>query len=278
MGDVKKMLEKKQKKKKASSKLDEIDAHLTEFYQNLPSPKLNQTLPCRFSVWVFNFLRSIPSMIQEARNKKKVKIEEEAELNAQLAADEESQKKKSQKNLEKSRLHLELNPKTIEKTDITPVITYNLAKPVTSDQGETPEQRMEKNLNKEWSDKEKTDLIKAIVKFPAGSLNRWNKIGEFVGRTGNECIHMEKQMKTSITSASHSSLNSSSWNGTQKRTVNVGDDPTTRFDEVEAADEDTWSQDQQKLLEKALKEINKDTPNRWDRIAEQVPNKNKVNV
>lgn len=86
-------------------------------------------------------------------------------------------------------------------------------------------------------------------------------------------------MKQTITSSNHSSLNSSTWSGVQKRTVNITEEPTTRFPEDDTELTrigDSWSQEQQKCLEKALKEIGKDIPNRWDRIAEQVPNKNKV--
>ena len=83
-------------------------------------------------------------------------------------------------------------------------------------------------------------------------------------------------MKASITSSNHSNLNSSTWNGVQKRTVNITEEPTKREDETSG--EDPWSQDQQKCLEKALKETGKDVPNRWDRIAEQVPNKSKVEL
>lgn len=86
-------------------------------------------------------------------------------------------------------------------------------------------------------------------------------------------------MKTSITTANHSNLNSSSWTGETatnkpKRTVNISEEPTTRFE----SEETTWSQEQQKCLENALKEIPKDAANRWDLIAEQVPNKTKVTL
>lgn len=81
-------------------------------------------------------------------------------------------------------------------------------------------------------------------------------------------------MKQTITSTTHSSLNSSTWSGgVQKRVVNITEEPTTRFPEDQ---EELWSQEQQRCLEKALKEITKEIPNRWDRIAEQVPNKTKV--
>lgn len=161
MGDVKKMLEKKQKKKKTSEKLDRIDASLQECYANLPSPKFSDTLPYRVGVWMLGQLTSLPSTIKNALNKKPIQDEneqEDAAAAAQLLAEQEYQRRKAQT----SRLHKELNPTKIEKSDsAAPVITYNLAKSQTnSDESITDVKTTENGSSKEWTDKQKTDLIK----------------------------------------------------------------------------------------------------------------------
>lgn len=43
----------------------------------------------------------------------------------------------------------------------------------------------------------------------------------------------------------------------------------------EDEDENVWTQNQQKLLEMALKQFSKTTPERWDKIANCVPDKTK---
>lgn len=78
---------------------------------------------------------------------------------------------------------------------------------------------------------------------------------------------------------SNTNLNAATWNTKPNNVVlNTKEEPTitTRLVETEEKT-DVWTQEQQALLEKALKEINKDTPNRWERISEVVLNKTKVN-
>lgn len=86
---------------------------------------------------------------------------------------------------------------------------------------------------------------------------------------------MEKKMKSNFNSATNSGLNAATWNQKAGTVLNNKEEPTitTRLD-VEKSE--IWSQEQQALLEKALKEISKDIPNRWDKIADQIPNKTKV--
>ena len=48
-----------------------------------------------------------------------------------------------------------------------------------------------------------------------------------------------------------------------------------KLGESEAAEDDNWSQDQQKSLEAALSQFSKGTSERWDRIAGKVDGKNK---
>jgi hypothetical protein len=43
-------------------------------------------------------------------------------------------------------------------------------------------------------------------------------------------------------------------------------------------DKNAWSQNQQKLFEKALGSVPKDVPDRWTQIARNVPGKTKVSV
>ena len=209
-------------------------------------------------------------LVKSKLNKKELRVEE---------VDETAEEELNLKNKEKSRLHLDLNPKNIQKSEISsPVINYDLKnnpdnKEKNDDQPKKP---------KEWSDKEKSDLIKAVSKFPAGTSNRWSQISEFIGRPANECIQMEKQIRSNFNSSSHSILNANSYSQTKTNVLNYKEEPSisTKLDDGANVPEsnETWSQEQQLALEKALKEIGKDIPNRWDRIAESVSNKTKVNI
>lgn len=169
MDDVKKMLEKKQKKKKASTKLDEIDATLQEYYANLPSPKLKDTLPYRISMWFFAFAIGLPAFLKSVMLSKKggdAQDDEDSEEAEMRRAEEEYQRRKAQKQQEAKRLAKELNPTRLEQSDnAAPVVSYSMSRPQTSTADSSAEQNaqtLESNSSKEWTDKQKTDLIKVI--------------------------------------------------------------------------------------------------------------------
>ena len=256
---MRKIIEKKQKKKKSSPELDDLYAQLQNMYENMPSPRLLDTLPVKFVLLMYSCSKKSFSLAQDIFKQKKNAEQEQEPLIV------------TKQKLNKSKEHLDLNPKKIEKSDIKPVV--QMAESAKLDQ----ETRIEKKFNDkiEWSDKEKSDLIKAIAKYPPGTSDRWLKIAELVGRQSSECIQMEKLMKTDIKSFSNLNLNSTI---KHKDEIQIKEQPTTAENRTldSGLNLDQWSQEQQTLLEKALKEFNKDTPNRWERIAEKVAGKTKV--
>jgi DnaJ family protein C protein 1 len=285
MDDVKKKLEKKQKKKKAAPKLDEIDSSLQKYYDELESPTFKHTLPYRFVMWAFSVAVNLPTISKDVwgllTKKRQVTVvdadDSDDEYDRQQAEIEERRRQRIQKNSQ------DLNPKKIEKSD-TNAVSYSEKKDDESSAIKASSVSAAKS--KEWSDKEKSDLIKAIVKFPAGTVNRWNKIAETLERSVNDCVNMEKLIKSSMTSTAHSQLNASTWSSSSSTAngggkVSITEEPTMSEKYLETNGTETvekcvWSQDHQKLFEKALKEIGKDVPNRWEKIAESVPGKTKV--
>jgi hypothetical protein len=261
MGDIRKNIEKKKKKRKECPELDAIDDELQKTLDSLKKPSISQMLPYRFSVWLFYLLASIPSLINE---KIKSKRSDNIQNDSGNESEDERDALRAQKMAQNDRLQRNLNPKNIEKSKISAVVST-----VTSNS--TVDSNLQKiNTKKEWSDKEKTNLIKAITRFPPGTTSRWNKISEFVEtRTPADCIQMEKHMKTNITSSLNSHLNANTWSQLSSNVEKDANDNIT-------STKDDWSQDQQDLFEKALKQVNKDELNRWEKIAEFVPDKNKV--
>jgi hypothetical protein len=47
---------------------------------------------------------------------------------------------------------------------------------------------------KNWSPEDLHDLTKAISKFPAGTINRWRVIGDFLGKSQKEVILKAKEI------------------------------------------------------------------------------------
>lgn len=127
----------------------------------------------------------------------------------------------------------------------------------------------EESTEREWTDEEKRLLPRAVVKFPSGTHQRWNRVAAFLGGrlTEQEVIAYAKKMKDVIKKGKGSSkinlyqVNQSKMLSKKK---NSSDDPLA------------WSQEQQDELQKSIKAIPKTLPakERWEKIAEGVSGKN----
>lgn len=142
-----------------------------------------------------------------------------------------------------------------------------------------------------WSEDDTVALIRAMKKYPTGTVERWQKIADLLNRTADEVILVMKQLKKSTLTANivpHAQgVTAHDYQGTDEGTAEVDRTPTTRLpaDSQEGAAQpvkvppsqkmDDWSQVQQKCMEDALQMFPKGTEDRWDRIAEAVPGKSK---
>jgi hypothetical protein len=189
-----------------------------------------------------------------------------------------SDNKRERDKQQQQQLHKSLNPTSCENAQITPVILSQTSSTSTVTLDESTTTKVN-NKSKEWSDKEKADLIKAVTKYPPGASNRWQRIGDLVAtRTAADCIAMEKSMKTNFSPSNFSNLNAASWN--QSSDIDfVKDAPTLAYATIEPVmleeKRAAWTQEQQALFEKGLKQFGKETVNRWERISELVSGKNK---
>jgi DnaJ family protein C protein 2 len=155
-----------------------------------------------------------------------------------------------------------------------------------------------------WTPKEGTILIKAFKIYPGGSLDRWQKIADYVNehggaenespeekekrkRTADECIKMSKHMQSAAAAEREQ------FQSVQKRTVKengAGDDPTVRMDDgapppstANASGTSEWTPKQQQDLEIALKKypasmFTQNPAERWDKVSEKVTGKSKKEV
>lgn len=169
MGVIKKKVDKKKQKKKKNAELEEFDASLQKFYDSLPSPTLKDTLPYRITIWSFKKIINLPFAAKDLLASQLISKKPDVESEDKEKEDNNTDYNSNQKS-ETERLHLELNPKKIEKSAINapPLEVYEQKQ--TSNKTDD-----DSNLkqNGEWTDKDKADLIKAVVKFPAGTANRW---------------------------------------------------------------------------------------------------------
>ena len=296
MGEIRKKLDKKRQKKRAATDLDEIDASLQKFYDEMPKPTWRSTLPYRTSVASFKFACSLPFLIKDGLQVLFAMLKGGASKSAASSANE-NETHDGEDNTDDDvdsddsadkRKHLSLNPTRIEKSSIkAPVVAYESSQ---RNGDASQQQQQTKPSSKEWSAKEKADLIKAIQRYPPGTVNRWARVSEQIGRTANDCIQMEKTLKSNLSTLAPKTdtvVADGSWMIKANRGgASINSVPTEASNDAEAAGEENnnnastngsseWSQEQQALFEKALKTYDKSVANRWEKIAECVPNKNK---
>merc|ERR1712179_765773 len=146
----------------------------------------------------------------------------------------------------------------------------------------------------EWSTEELQLMIKAVKLFPAGTVNRWEVCAEFINqhnnsspRTAKEVISKAKEMQSGnfAMSSLKEEVNKMAYEnlqkGQNKKVLEIAAKESEASQRTETAAEmmginnSPWNPDEQKLLEQALKTFPASTPERWDRIAEAVPNRSK---
>ncbi|XP_075238024.1 uncharacterized protein F54F2.9 isoform X2 [Lycorma delicatula] len=152
-----------------------------------------------------------------------------------------------------------------------------------------------------WTDDDLAELVRLVKKFPVGTTERWEKIGEFMRRPAAEVAHMAHKVKENMvkslsnrTSGADGSDNGDSDNDSitqNNETYILPEEPKkvkTRGGKLGSANNDSsttnnnsnnWSQIQQKALETALAKYPKSgTADRWEKIAKCVPNKTKMDL
>lgn len=132
-----------------------------------------------------------------------------------------------------------------------------------------------------WTDDDLADLARLVKKYPVGTTERWEKIGEAMNRPAAEVAHMAHKLKDSVLK----NLAQKAANGDVSESnemMTVVEEPRkvkTRGGKHGDATENnvqSWNQVQQKALESALAKFPKGSSNdRWEKIAKCVPGKTK---
>ncbi|XP_038211268.1 dnaJ homolog subfamily C member 2 [Zerene cesonia] len=158
----------------------------------------------------------------------------------------------------------------------------------------------------EWSVEMTQLLIKAVNLFPAGTNQRWDVVANFLNQHGTftderrfnakEVLNKAKDLQSS--DFSKSSLKKAAneeafdqFEKDKKKPTSVIDDnsiskneapklvngvaPKVNGDVKVPKEEKAWTKTEQELLEQAIKTFPVSTPDRWDKIADCIPNRSK---
>lgn len=149
-------------------------------------------------------------------------------------------------------------------------------------------------ITSNWTAEHLQLLIKAVNMFPAGTVDRWECVANFLNshasgagivRTPKEVLDKAKTLQKSDFSRSTlreqvNSLAFDKFNHNKKREIKVEADggASERFDTPAAQagrNPAPWTNEEQQQLEQALKRFPAGTDERWDRIAEAISTRSK---
>lgn len=140
--------------------------------------------------------------------------------------------------------------------------------------------------SKPWSHDELQTLIKAVKLFPAGTSQRWEVIASFINqhvegskRTAKEVLAHAKDLQRSDQKLKQSA-NQNAYENFEKSTKapskidnsEISERTETPLDQ-QGSNQAPWTPEEQKRLEQALKTYGPQTKERWDCIAECLPNR-----
>lgn len=253
-----------------------IDAILNE----IPRPSVKNTLPFQIPIGVYRLIVGTPSAIKDSvtmlseelkkeMEKKRLEKEEE-ELMKKLEAEKQREKAERKEGLRKRK---EQAAKLTEKTD-EELAAYS-ATIITRRTGfeEIKKIPLSGGL---WTDDDLSELVRLTKKYPGGSQDRWEIIAETMNRNVSEVTFMAHKLKDS---AFHQP------GETEKLIENINKELTKKIKtkaavttsaDQSASLEKNWTQEQQKALEAAIQKYPKGgNDDRWVKIANSVPGKNK---
>lgn len=154
----------------------------------------------------------------------------------------------------------------------------------------------------DWSPEMMQLLIKAVNLFPAGTNQRWEVVANFLNQHGTfederrynakEVLNKAKDLqsgdfsKSSLKKAANEEAFDKFEKDKKKVTASVSSNAISKSDSGklvngaikmngEVKDDKAWTKTEQELLEQAIKTFPVNTPERWDKIAECIPNRSK---
>jgi DnaJ homolog subfamily C member 1 len=242
----------------------------------IPKPSMKNTLPFQIPIGLYNLVVGTPSAIkgsvnfvaEEVKNEldRKKKEKEEEELMKKLIQERQQQKLDRKEGLRKRK---EERSKLVEKTD-EELAAYSAT--IIKHKGNEEIKTKIPISGGLWTDEDLVELTRLTKKYPGGTVDRWEIIAEAMGRNVSEVTFMAYKLKDNVYQTPGE---------TEKLMDSINKEITkkikTKSTDVETTTaEKGWSQEQQKALEAAIQKYPKrGNEDRWSKIANSVPGKNK---
>lgn len=200
----KKKREDKKRNKKLKSKLNDEDipdlADIMVQEVGVSKPTLRDLLPFKMTLWLIGFCTSLPeqyrAMVEYLEERRKEKIKEEDEDDDD---DDDELEEKPSRPRRRQRVNIPQEDTEDNSWEGAPVTNVLKMATDNGDHSAVTEK------SGEWTDHEQSLLTRAMVKFPGGTPNRWEKIAVEIGRSVEEVTKQMKKLKQSYGAPTHSS-------------------------------------------------------------------------
>uniref|UniRef100_A0A1B6MKN1 Uncharacterized protein n=1 Tax=Graphocephala atropunctata TaxID=36148 RepID=A0A1B6MKN1_9HEMI len=139
-----------------------------------------------------------------------------------------------------------------------------------------------------WSKEDVQILIRAVNLFPAGTVQRWEAVTNFINQHNNglaeprvfrnkkEVLSKVKELQNTSSDLLKETINKNAYDSFEKEkkaSLNVTSEASERVENNVSVT--PWTSEEQKLLEQALKTFPSGSAERWDRVAECVKSRSK---
>nr|XP_046178124.1 dnaJ homolog subfamily C member 1 [Oncorhynchus gorbuscha] len=197
---------KKEKKKKMSSKSAEESRFVGQdkIEKSHDKPHWQDILPLKLSIWLYLSVKSLPHVIQDAKqyyeDYKEMKIREKEEAEAMALEEQEATTiKEKRPKVKKPKFEFPVYEPSLKVADsaYSPVYDQGTSIEEIEDQMDDwlEDKKSQKKKAPEWSEEDITLLTRSMAKFPGGTPGRWEKIAHELGRSVTDVTAKVKQVK-----------------------------------------------------------------------------------
>uniref|UniRef100_A0A673XFH3 DnaJ (Hsp40) homolog, subfamily C, member 1 n=1 Tax=Salmo trutta TaxID=8032 RepID=A0A673XFH3_SALTR len=204
---------KKEKKKKMSSKSAEESRFVGQekIERSHDKPHWQDILPLKLSTWLYLSVKSLPHVIQDAKqyyeDYKEMKIREKEEVEAMALAEQEATTiKEKRTKVKKPKFEFPVYEPSLTVADSANSLAYDQGTSIEEIENQLDDwledNKSQKKKAPEWSEEDITLLTRSMAKFPGGTPGRWEKIAHELGRSVTDVTAKVKQVKDGQTNTS----------------------------------------------------------------------------
>ncbi|CAH8440883.1 unnamed protein product [Heterobilharzia americana] len=193
-------------------KLELINQEISDELQKIPGPGWIDLLPFAIIRWVHAIITFVPILYTFVKEKVTEKIQEHRELKEEMRIIQENKEKlKAEKQQRKRRLlHEQTNLREIEKEagqSTIKSVLMDLPDVETDGPDEVSKTKPGDCVYREWSEKDVSSLVRAVVRYPGGVPGRWERIAESLDRSVPDVVRKAKSMSKELMSVSQRNIN-----------------------------------------------------------------------